>query len=62
MTEPTIQREKVPEPGRPAPPLATDFTCDSGAIRLSDFMPAHQAFPRLVRTKVTFLLGFVFGR
>jgi GH15 family glucan-1,4-alpha-glucosidase len=32
--------------------LETDFTCDSGTIRLIDFMPVHQEFPRLVRTIV----------
>ncbi len=32
--------------------LETDFTCDSGVVRLIDFMPVHQEFPRLVRTIV----------
>jgi hypothetical protein len=61
MTDPTLQREKVPEPGRPAQPLETAFTCGSGGIRLIGSMPVHQAFSRLVGTKVTFLLGLVFG-
>ncbi|WP_338869528.1 glycoside hydrolase family 15 protein [Myxococcus stipitatus] len=32
--------------------LETDFTCDSGSVRVIDFMPLHQEFPTLVRTIV----------
>ncbi|CAM3938278.1 glycoside hydrolase family 15 protein [Corallococcus exiguus] len=32
--------------------LETDFTCASGTVRLIDFMPVGQEFPRIVRTVV----------